>query len=160
MMKAAIVYKSIHHGNTRRVAEAIATVLGAALFTIEEAAKLDASQFDLMGLGSGIYFGRHHHELRRLVAMWPQAPPQSFVISTAGISSLASWWHRSLVRLLRTRGSEVVGEFSCPGFDTFGPLWLIGGLHRGRPDERDLARAIEFAKGLLSSATGNVITND
>jgi flavodoxin len=149
-MKTAIVYKSIHHGNTRRVAEAMAA-LGAELYTVEEAATLDASQFDLVGLGSGIYFCRHHHELRRLVATWPTVPRKSFVYSTAGISSLASWWHGSLVRLLRRRGSEVIGEFSCPGFDTFGPLWLIGGLHRGRPSELDLARATEFAKGLLES---------
>lgn len=158
-MKTAVVYKSIHHGNTRRVAEAIAAALGAELYTAQEAVGLDASQFDLVGFGSGIYFYRHHRELRRLVADWPKVPPRSFVFSTAGISSLASWWHGSLVRLLRRRGSEVIGQFSCPGFDTFGPLWLIGGLHRGRPDERDLARAAEFAKGLLSSDSGSVSTD-
>jgi flavodoxin len=154
-MKTAVIYKSIHHGNTRRVAEAMAAALGAELYTVEEAADLDASQFDLVGFGSGIYFYRHHHDLRRLVASWPKVPPKSFVFSTAGISSLASWWHGSLVRLLR-RGSEVIGEFSCPGFDTFGPLWLIGGLHRGRPNEADLARAAEFARGLLTSLGGSV----
>jgi flavodoxin len=152
-MKTAIVYKSIHHGNTRRLAEAIAAALGAELYTVAEAATLDASQFDLVGFGSGIYFYRHHHELRRLVATWPTVPRKSFVFSTAGISSLASWWHGSLVRLLRRRGSDVLGEFSCPGFDTFGPLWLIGGLHRGRPSKHDLARAAEFAKGLLADVS-------
>ena len=156
LMRTAVVYESIHHGNTRRVAEAMAAALGAQLFTVEEAAELDASQFDLVGLGSGIYFYRHHHELRWLVATWPRVPRKSFVFSTAGISSLASWWHGSLVRLLRRRGSEVIGEFSCPGFDTFGPLWLIGGLHRGRPSEHDLARATEFAKEILTVESGSV----
>ncbi len=155
-MITAVIYKSIHHGNTRRVAEAMAAALGAEHYTVEEAAQLEASQFDLVGFGSGIYFGRHHHELRRLVANWPKVPSKSFVFSTAGISSLASWWHGSLVRLLRRRSSEVIGEFSCPGFDTFGPLWLIGGLHRGRPNDADLARAAEFAKGLLTSLSGSV----
>ncbi|MGE5195570.1 MAG: flavodoxin domain-containing protein [Deltaproteobacteria bacterium] len=149
-MRTAVVYKSIHHGNTRRVAEAMAAALGAELYTVEEAAEIDASRFDLVGLGSGIYFYRHHRDLRRLVANWPKAPARSFVFSTAGTSSLATWWHGSLVRLLRRRGSEVMGEFSCPGFDTFGPLWLIGGVHRGRPSEQDLARAAEFANGLLT----------
>ncbi len=148
-MKIAIVYKSIHHSNTRRVAEAMAAALGAEIYTVEKAAALDASQFDVVGLGSGIYFYRHHHELRQLVATWPKVPLKSFVFSTAGISSLSSWWHASLVWLLRRRGSEVIGEFSCPGFDTVGPLWLIGGLHRGRPSEHDLARAAEFARSLL-----------
>ena len=156
MMRTAVVYKSIHHGNTRRVAEAMAAALGAELYTVEEAAELDARQFDLVGLGSGIYFYRHHRELRRLVANWPKVPARAFVFSTAGMSSLATWWHGSLVRLLRRRGSEVIGEFSCPGFDTFGPLWLIGGVHRGRPSEQDLARAAKYAKGLLSSESGSV----
>jgi flavodoxin len=155
-VRIAIIYKSIHRGNTRRVAEAMAAALGAELYTVAEAAGLDAGQFDLIGFGSGIYFCRHHHDLRRLVTTWPRVPPKSFVFSTAGISSLASWWHGSLVRLLRRRRSEVVGQFSCPGFDTFGPLWLIGGLHRGRPSEADLARAAEYAQGLLSSERGSV----
>jgi hypothetical protein len=128
----------------------MAASLGARIYTIEEAAQLDASQFALVGLGSGIYFYRHHRDLRRLVARWSNVPPKSFVFSTAGIPSLASWWHGSLVRLLRRRGSVVIGEFSCPGFDTFGPLWLIGGLHRGRPNEADFARATAFVTKLLS----------
>ncbi len=155
-MRTAVVYKSIHHGNTRRVAEAMAAALGAELYTVEEAAKLDATQFDLVGLGSGIYFWRHHRDLRRLVANWPKVPARSFVFSTAGTPSLASWCHGSLTRLLRHRGSQVIGEFSCPGFDTFGPLWLIGGINRGRPGEQDLARAAEYARGLLSSKSGSV----
>lgn len=154
-MRAAIVYKSIHHGNTRRIAETIAVALRAELYTVDEAASLDASQFDLVGLGSGIYFYRHHRDLRRLVANWPKVPAKSFIFSTAGTASLAAWFHGSLRRLVRRRGSEVVGEFSCPGFDTFGPLWLIGGIHRGRPNKQDLARAAEFAKGLMASDRGS-----
>lgn len=157
-MKAAVVYKSIHHGNTRRVAETIAAALGAEIYSAEAAAALDVSQFDVLGLGSGIYFYRHHRELRRLVATWPKLPVKSFVFSTAGISSLASWWHSSLKRSLRRRGSEVLGEFSCPGLDTVGPLWLIGGLHRGRPNDDDLARAAAFAKNLLVSLKATAAT--
>ncbi len=52
----------------------MAGALGAKLYTVEEAAELDASQVDLIGIGSGIYFYRHHQELRRLVASWPKVP--------------------------------------------------------------------------------------
>lgn len=33
----------------------------------------------------------------------------------------------------------------CRGFDTWGPLWLTGGLNWRHPGERDLVRAREFA---------------
>lgn len=147
-MRTAIICTSIHHGNTRRIAEAMAGALAARLYTAVEAEGLDFSGYELVGLGSGIYFGRHHSQLRKLVLGWTKVPARSFVFSTAGTPFLWNLWHLSLVRLLRRRGSEVIGQFSCPGFDTFGPLWLIGGLYVGRPNRSDLAHAIAFAQGL------------
>lgn len=145
---AAIVYVSVHHGNTRRVAEAMAEPLGAALLTVEEAMTLDGQALDLVGFGSGIYFGRHHASLFDLVRSLKSMPRRCFVFSTAGISSLASVWHGSLVHQIRGRGSEIVGQFNAPGWDTVGPLWLFGGLHRRRPNESDLSRAALFARNL------------
>ena len=58
---------------------------------------------------------------------------------------MAKLWHAPLKKLLARKGFEVVGEFSCRGFDTWGPLWLTGGLNWRHPSERDLARAREFA---------------
>lgn len=147
-MRIGIIYKSVHHQNTRRVAEAMSRQLGAHLLTLADAAEADATQYDLVGWGSGIYFGRHHPELLQLAATWPSLPRRSFVFSTAGISSLSSLWHQPLVRTLQRRGSQVIDQFSCPGWDTVGPLWMLGGLHRKRPDDADLARAAKFAAGL------------
>ena len=36
---------------------------------------------------------------------------------------------------------QEVGAFCCPGFDTWGPLRLVGGVNKGRPDDTDLERA-------------------
>ena len=47
-------------------------------------------------------------------------------------------------------GFEVVAEFSCRGHDTFGPLWVLGGLNRKHPNIRDLKRAEAFARKLVS----------
>jgi flavodoxin len=146
-MQTAIIYASIHHGNTRRIAEAMAGALGAELLPVEQAAALEPVP-ELVGFGSGIYVGRHHELLFEVVRNLTVMPKHSFVFSTAGISSLSSLWHRSLVAELRRGGSEVVGQFCCPGWDTVGPLRLFGGLHRGRPNESDLTRAIQFAHDL------------
>ena len=43
---------------------------------------------------------------------------------------------------------RIVGEFSCKGFDTFGPFKLIGGISKGHPDKNDLDNAKAFFKEL------------
>jgi flavodoxin len=154
-MKTAIVCVSVHHGNTRRVAQAMAAVLDADVLTVEEAATLDGRGYDLIGFGSGIYFGRHHASLRDLIREMPSLPRRTFVFSTAGLASLARIWHKSLIRRLRRRGCEIVGQFCCPGWDTVGPLKLFGGLHARRPSAGDLRRAERFARTLLDKTSPN-----
>jgi flavodoxin len=153
-MKTAIVCVSVHHGNTRRIAEAMAEVLGADVLTVEEAATLDGREYDLIGFGSGIYFGRHHESLRNLVREMPSRPRRAFVFSTAGIASLAWIWHKGLISRLRRHGCQVIGQFCCPGWDTVGPLRLFGGIHTSRPNEDDLRRAARFAHTLLETVAG------
>ena len=148
-MKTTIVCVSVHHGNTRRVAQAMTELLGASVLTVKEAETLDGRAYDLIGFGSGVYFGRHHASLRKLVHRMPSLSHRAFVFSTAGITSLAPLWHKSLIRRLRRRGCEIVGQFCCPGWDTVGPLRLFGGLHAKRPNSSDLHRAAEFSQTLI-----------
>ena len=49
---------------------------------------------------------------------------------------------------LAGKGFELLDSFSCRGFDTVGPFGFIGGINRGRPDDRDLDRAAAFAERL------------
>jgi flavodoxin len=49
---------------------------------------------------------------------------------------------------LSGKGFEIIGEFSCKGFDTWGPFKLIGGLNKGKPDEEDFKSAERFANSL------------
>jgi len=149
--RTAIVCESIHHGNTRRIAEAIAAVLDAELFATGTTPTATLAAYDLVGFGSGIYFGRHHRSLRTLVDSVPVLPRAAFLFSTAGLPWLSAWYHISLRRRLQRRGCRVLGEFCCAGWDTVGPLVLIGGLNWRRPNEGDLERAREFARFLVRS---------
>jgi flavodoxin len=142
---AAIVFTSIHHGNSRRVAEALAAELAADLIPADSAAAQDVSAYDLVGLGSGIYFGRHHRLLRSLVSAWRKPPRRTFLFSTAGLPFLKRLQHASLRRRLKKQQCDILGEFCCRGWDTVGPLWLMGGINRKHPNDRDLRRVREFA---------------
>lgn len=145
---SAIVYASVHHENTRRIAEAIADELNADVFTVDEAEGVDFRHYRLVGLGSGIYFGRHHHSLLRFVETWQSKPEHVFLFSTAGLPFLRFLQHLALRRRATSQRLAVVGEFCCRGWDTVGPLWLMGGINRHHPNQADLDRAREFARQL------------
>ena len=147
-MKALVIYESVHHGNTKKIAEAIARVLRAKLVTAGEASADSVAHSDLVGFGSGIYGGRHHRLLLEFVDGLPRSDgKQAFIFSTSGGPN-GSKSHRRLKEALARKGFAILGEFSCKGFDTFGPFKLIGGLNKGRPNGQDLADAERFAREL------------
>ena len=43
-----------------------------------------------------------------------------------------------------------MGSYGCPGFDTFGPFKLIGGIAKGRPNNEDIEEAVNFFHNLSS----------
>ena len=151
--KCLILCKSVHHGNTVRVARAMADALGkdVVMAAPEEVPATSLGDCGLLGLGSGVYYGRMHPALEEWVRGLPDVPERTmpaFVFSTSGLPFLARLWHWPLKRLLARKGVAVAGEFACRGFDTWGPLWFAGGLNRQHPDARDLARAGEWAARL------------
>ncbi len=152
-MKTLIICKSIHHGNTQKVAEVIADVLEAKLVKPEELDINTVAEYDLVGFGSGIYYGKHHRDLLNLVDNLPSAGgKKAFIFSTSGTGEKnIKRNHRLIKEKLVVRGFTIAGEFSCRGWDTFGLLKLIGGINKGRPDEQDLKRAEDFARHLKDS---------
>jgi len=146
-----ILCKSVHHGNTAKVAETMAGVLSAELAAPETVPYTSLMDRRLVGFGSGVYYGRMHEGLYEWLQGLPDAPQPTmptFVFSTSGLPWLSWVWHRPLRRLLARKGFRVLGEFSCGGYDTWGPLWLAGGLNRTHPDYRDLERARTFAAAM------------
>jgi len=153
-MKTLIIYISIHHGNTEKVAEAIAEVLDAKLLRPWEVNVNDFSKYDLVGFGSGIYFGKHHESLLNLIDRLPmQENRKAFIFATSGMPNGAQWpygnFNRPLKKKLLQKGFDIVGKFSCRGFDTMRPWNLIGGISKGSPNEEDLRKARKFAQELL-----------
>lgn len=151
-MRAVIVYKSLHHGNTKRIAEAMADACGADLVGLGERKYPGLQGYDRVGLGSGIYRSRHHPSL---VAFAEKARfaegARVFIFSTAGIPALSAIWHRPLRAVLEKRGIPIAGELCLPGYDTYAIFGLMGGINRGRPGDRELARAREFGRSMVSA---------
>ncbi|MEU2392667.1 flavodoxin family protein [Streptomyces sp. NPDC007369] len=148
-MKAVIVCASVSHGNTRRVADTMARVLGAEVVSPEEADPVQLGAADLAGFGSGVFHRRLHPSLTGFVEALPAGRGRAFVFATSGLPELPPGsFTRPLVRLLQGKGFEVEGSFSCRAFDTWMPFRLVGGINKRRPDARDLAAAQAFAEQL------------
>ena len=149
-MSALIVCRSWSHGNTAKVAHAIADVLSAEVVEPWAVEPSRVAGYDLVGFGSGIYAASFDPELRRFVASIPPVHDSTaFVFATAGFGRVIERPFRPrLATLVEAVGFRIVGSFCCPGFDTWLPLRLVGGLNKGRPDDGDLERARKFARNL------------
>ena len=148
-MKTAIIYVSVHHGNTARLAETAKEALGADLYEPAQLTPELLERYDLVGFFSGIYKFRHHDDLIAAVEkLSPQNEKKALVCSTSGSGKPA--YHKKLAEALARKGFRVIGEYACRGYITFGPFGLGGGLNKGRPDEKDLAEAAAFFKNLAA----------
>ncbi|HEQ78794.1 MAG TPA: flavodoxin [Euryarchaeota archaeon] len=144
MTNSAVVYQSIHHNNTKMVAHAIAKQLDADLFTPGMLKKGDLDAYSLVGFGSGIYFFKHHQNILTLADSLIKPGFDAFVFSTRG-GGPPSIYHMLLKRKLRSKGVDILGDYSTLALDTYAIWGKLGGLNHGRPDEKDLKRAQEFA---------------
>ena len=153
-MKVLIIYISVHHGNTEKVAKAMANILDAALLEVKQADASMLEQYDLIGFGSGIYFGRHHDGLLDFVDKLSMLRnKKAFIFSTSGLRKIRFFhdFDKPLKERLQRKGFDIIGEFSCRGLDTYRATKLVGGINRGRPNAKDLKQAEDFARGLKNS---------
>lgn len=152
-LKIAVVYASTHHKNTEKVAIAMADEMHAKLITSKDAKKMDLSKFDLIGFGSGIYEADFHKRILEIVETSDLEKKQVFIFSTSGVKQnrfLKNIFNRNILNTLSRKQAKILGSFSCRGWDSAGPLVrLIGGVNKGRPNKKDLARAKEFAREIL-----------
>ncbi|RLD19732.1 MAG: hypothetical protein DRI33_02570, partial [Caldiserica bacterium] len=85
-MKTLIIYVSMHHGNTKKIAKAMAEVLNTDITKLSEVKANILKHYDLIGFGSGIYYGKHSKELLNFIdRLDSQKGKMAFVFSTSGI---------------------------------------------------------------------------
>ena len=146
-MKTAIVYASVHHGNTKKIIDEIAKTNDVELIDATQTVEKDLSEYDLIGFASGVYGGKFHQSVLKFASVNLTDNKNVFLICTYGGRPV----FKSIEQVIAYKHDNIVGRFSCKGFDTFGPFKLIGGVSKGHPDEKDIAAAVEFYNGLKCS---------
>lgn len=71
-MKTLVLYKSLCHGNTQKVAAVIAETLKAEIKTLEDTDRERIPEYEMIGFGSGIFYQKHHKTLFDFVESLPE----------------------------------------------------------------------------------------
>ena len=69
-----------------------------------------------------------------------------FFINTCG--ALRGNYLDAIRRIAKGKKCRELGAYHCLGFDTFGPLKLVGGIAKGHPTEDEIRGAVDFYRGL------------
>ena len=73
-----------------------------------------------------------------------------FIFSTSAVQGKAKVYrdHTALRDTVLSKGYDVIGEYSCKGFNTNSFMKYLGGMNKGCPNENDIENARQFAEGL------------
>ncbi|MCX8031901.1 MAG: 4Fe-4S dicluster domain-containing protein [Thermoleophilia bacterium] len=153
-MKGLVVYYSAT-GSTRKVARAICRgmqqVIDADVASVAEISPEEVANYDLIGIGSPIWFFRETANVRLFMYQLPSlAGKLGFVFCTHGTAPLGIF--HSMVPLLRRKGLTIIGWR-----DWYGSVYQV--LHApkpyftdGHPDATDLAEAEAFGRAMAERA--------
>ena len=146
-MTTAIVYYSKHHGNTKKLLDAIAAEDGSVtLIDAAEQPEADLLTFDRIGLASGIYFSSFAKQLITYAEMNLLENKDVFYIYTHGAP--VGGFLKGIRAVAKKKNCREIGKFHCHGYDTFGPFEKIGGIAKGHPNDKDITKAVEFYRAL------------
>ncbi len=140
-MKAIIIYESTHHGNTKKLVEAIAAEHKVDVVSIENADSINLADYDMVGLAAGISYGKFYRRTENFATKIPR-DTKVFLLYTCGNPS--DGYVKNITGTLEAGGAKVLGNYGCKGYDTYGPFKLVGGIAKGHPTEEEIRGAVAF----------------
>lgn len=148
MKKIVILYYSQHHGNTKKILDAIKEKNEVDIFPIEDQSKLDLQMYDKVGFASGIYMSKMHDKLSKYVEenLGVLQGKDCFVLATGGANNQKGI--NNFVSMLKGKNISVLGEYYCKGYDTYGPFKLLGGINKNHPTQKECNEAVAFYNGI------------
>lgn len=141
-MKTIIIYESEHHKNTKKLVDAIREKYGIDTVKTSEAGSIDLGSYDAIGLASGIAFGKFYKNLEHFAEKHLPRGKKVFFLYTCGKDN--GKYTASISKIASDRHCEILGSYGCPGFDTYGPFKLVGGIAKGHPTQDEIDGAVKF----------------
>ena len=145
-MKTAIVYYSQHHGNTKKLLDAIAAQSEVTLINVVEDKDADITVFDRIGFASGIYYSSFAKQILSFAEKNLPEGKDVFFLNTCGAPT--GVYFNAIRKITEAKQCRELGAYQCLGYDTFGPFKLIRGIAKGHPTEEEINGAVEFYQSL------------
>ncbi|MBR3019042.1 MAG: flavodoxin [Clostridia bacterium] len=141
-MSTAIVYYSKHHGNTKKLLDAIAEKHPVTLIDVTAQPDADLSGYERIGFASGIYYSAFAKQIISFANAHLPERKDVFYIYTHGAPK--GDFLKAMREIADKKHCREIGEYRCQGFDTFGPFKLVGGIAKGHPTEEEIKGAVTF----------------
>ncbi|MGN0738657.1 MAG: flavodoxin domain-containing protein [Treponema sp.] len=146
-MKTVIVYASHHHGNTKKIVDAVSQKFQIDVVDAEQTSLVNLENYDLIGFASGIDFGKFYEPVVNIAKTLPEGK-KVFAMFTCG--SISGKLGDEIKEIAVERKCTFEGKYGCKGYDTYGPFKLVGGKNKNHPDDEEIKNAVLFCEGLIS----------
>ena len=140
-MKIAVRYYT-KTGNTKRLAEAIADAVGAEALPISVSVD---EPVDVLFLGNSYYAFNIDPEVREFIHSL-DGTKVGCIVNFGSAAMLNSTWKKVKAEADKAGVTMDKREFHCKG--------EFKGLHKGRPNEKDMKDAAEFARSVVGVSGG------
>lgn len=146
-MKTVIIYYSQHHGNTKKLLDAMAAAdPDVALIDVTSAGEMDLSEYDRIGIASGVYYNSFAKQVLSCAEKYLPENKPVFFVYTHGAPKVVPL--KEVRKITQAKHCPELGVYHCQGFDTFGPFKLVGGLAKGHPTKDEIVAAVRFYQEL------------
>ncbi len=147
MKKTVIIYASTHHGNTRKLIEAISEKYQIDIIDATEQKFANLSEYDLIGFASGIDFGKFYDAVEQFLKdNLPENKAVFFMYTCARDDKDFTYTMRTEAM---KRHALLMGEYGCRGYNTYGAWKVIGGMNKHHPTKKELDGAVQFYELLI-----------
>lgn len=146
-MKTAIVYVSTHHGNTKKLLDAISANHEVTLIDGTKEKEPDLNGYDCIGFASGIAYSNFYPQAVKIMESCLPKEKKVFFLYTCG--NKMKGYTKAVTKIAEDKNCTVLGQYGCLGFDTFGPFKLLGGIAKGHPTDREIDDAVKFFDSIL-----------
>lgn len=145
-MNTLILVESKHHGNTRKLVDAIASKYDVNIIDVTEKKRINFEEYDRIGFASGIDFGKFYNNVTSYAEELPAGKRVFFIYTCANDGKDFS---KDIRKRAETQGAIHMGTYGCKGFNTYGPWKIIGGMNKKHPNQDEIQGAVNFFKKMM-----------
>lgn len=160
-MRTVILYASRHHGNTKKLVDAIVEAHPEVdTLDVKQLGKdeyPDLSSYHLIGVATGIYYSEIDKDMARVLSNVLKPQDKVFGLMTYGGKN--KWYGKDIDGICRMKQAIFMGVYGCLGFDTWGPFKIVGGVQKGHPTADEVAGAVAFFDK-LEDEYGDIIVSE